>query len=50
VWYILYPFDDLGEIHKSPRKDFTRHCRQPSLDQEEIQKAENIVPFPNSEE
>jgi hypothetical protein len=50
VWYILYPFDDLGEIHKSPRKDFTRHCRQPSLDQEEIQKAENIVLFPNSEE
>ena len=50
VWYILYPFDDFGEIHKSSRKDFTLHCRQPSTEQEEIEEAKNIVPFPNSEE
>ena len=50
VWYILYPFDDLGEIHKSSRRDFTLHCRQPKASQEELEEAKNIVPFPNSEE
>ena len=50
VWYIVYPFDDLGEIHKSSRKDFTAHCRHPGLDEEELQEVKNIVPFPNSEE
>lgn len=50
VWYILYPFDDLGEIHKSSRTDFTLHCRQPNVAQEEIEEVENVVPFPNSEE
>ena len=50
IWYILYPFDDLSEIHKSSRRDFTLHCRQPNAEQEEIEKVENVVPFPNSEE
>lgn len=50
IWYILYPFEDLSEIHKSSRRDFTLHCRQPNAEQEEIEKIENVVPFPNSEE